>query len=184
MSNVDQDSDELSERGSKFLTSRVRSFASDPLHSAVYLSNLSDYLSKPFRKPVRQSRNHATRTTLQQCNTFFYSYEISESRPPKPLMYDKASAFLLNSPFIAPHGDKSELVFLTGYPSPQWLNAIVSRYGVDHRFLHRHLDFLPSGQRDWYTALDVQSRSEHFIRLLIPSIVFLGQEDRYVSIKD
>jgi hypothetical protein len=184
MLNADQDIDDLCEAGTKFLTSRVRSFASDPLHSAAYLSNLSGYLTKPFRKPAHRTRYNVPSPALRKGCTFFYSYEILGPRPSKPVTYDNASVFLSRSGPTSPHEDKSELIFLTGYPSPEWLNAIVFRYGVDHRFLHRHLDFLPSGQRDWYTAPDVPSRSEHFIRLLIPSIVFLGAEDRYVSIKE
>lgn len=184
MLTADQDIDGLCEAGTKFLTSRVRSFASDPLHSAAYLSNLSGYLTKPFRKPAHRARYNVPTPTLKKCCTFFYSYEILGPRPSKPVTYDNASSFLSHSGASSPHKDKSELIFLTGYPSPEWLNAIVFRYGVDHRFLYRHLDFLPSGQRDWYTAPDVPSRSEHFIRLLLPSIVFLGSEDRYVSIKE
>ncbi|KIM94182.1 hypothetical protein OIDMADRAFT_61013 [Oidiodendron maius Zn] len=184
MLTADQDIDGLCEAGTKFLTSRVRSFASDPLHSAAYLSNLSGYLTKPFRKPAHRARYNIPTPPLKKGCTFFYSYEILGPRPSKPVTYDNASSFLSHSGPSSPHRVKSELIFLTGCSSPEWLNVIVFRYGVDHRFLHRHLDFLPSGQRDWYTAPDVPSRSEHFIRLLLPSIVFLGSEDRYVSIKE
>lgn len=174
--------DENCEKAAKFLKSRVRSLTSDPLHSTAYLSNLASYLNRPFQKPrpARQNRFNNGQGELKprDDHIFFYSYEISRIRPSKPVVYDKVSDFLLNSTTV----DKSELIFLTGYPSPEWLNAIVARYGVDHRFLHRHVDFLPSGQRDWYTGADVPSRSGHFIRLLVPSIVFVGPEGRYVPV--
>lgn len=177
---------ENNEQEHQFLASRVRSFASDPLHSAAYLSNLVTYMNKPFQKQWKNRRNPLTENTSNQpYTTFLYSYEISGTRPSKPAAFNKVSAFLSHNALNPVASTKSELVFLTGYPSsPEWLNAIVSRYGVDHRFLQRHLDFLPSGQRDWYTAPDVPSRSENFIQLVIPSIVFIGSEDRYVSVTD
>ena len=171
------------DEGVNFIKSRVRSFASDPLHSAAYLSNLAGYLGRPFDKRARPIHFNGPVATQRPANAFFYSYEISKTRPPLPIAYSEVSDFLAKTTSAPIAEDKSELVFLTGYPSPEWLNTIVTRYGVDHRFLHHHLDFLPSSQRDWYTAPDVPSRSPHFIRLLIPSIVFIGSEGRYVPIE-
>lgn len=141
-------------------------------------------MSRPFNRRARSNRYKGPVPTKEGNNVFFYSYNISQAKPSQPVIFSQASDLNSKSELASSSGHNSELVFLTGYPSPEWLNAIVTRYRVDHRFFHRHLDFLPSGQREWYTAPDVPSRSQHFIRLLVPSIVFLGPEGRYMPMED
>ncbi|KAH7072575.1 hypothetical protein FB567DRAFT_206111 [Paraphoma chrysanthemicola] len=70
----------------------------------------------------------------------------------------------------------SEVVFLTGFPSPEWIDAVVTRFSVDLRFLQSHLDFVPNAQRNWYTSPSLPSRNRHLFRLRVPSIVFGGIE--------
>lgn len=183
MSNPTNSKDDT-DQNIELLRWRVRSFASDPLHSAAYLSNLSNYMNKSSRGSTKQNRYQRPVHATENCNTFLYVYDISNPTPSKPIIYESVSSFLSSADSAKPAPNKSELIFLTGYPSPEWLNAVVSRFGLDQRFLHRHLDFLPNGQRDWYTSPDVPSRSKQFIRILIPSIIFLGPEGRYVSPQD
>ena len=72
---------------------------------------------------------------------------------------------------------------MAGRPSPEWLSAVGARYKLDHRFLHQHLNFLPTGQRDWFTAPTLPSRSRTVLRFCIPSMLFVG-EHRYVNVDD
>jgi hypothetical protein len=70
---------------------------------------------------------------------------------------------------------------MCGQPSPQWLNAIGSEYGLDPRFLFRHLEFLSDSQRDWYTSTILPSRAQGILQLWIPSIVFVGASRRFIE---
>jgi hypothetical protein len=157
------------------LQARVTSFASDPLHSAAYLSNLVSYLAGEFRSGKRTTQYKPS--TSAGCK-FLYSYAIIKSSLQGPKAYTDVADFSQ-----APRCEDGELVFMTGYPSHEWLNAVVARYGVDYRFLQSHLDFLPSGERNWYTNSALPSRSQHSLRLMIPSIVFVGTEGRGVTVE-
>ena len=60
----------------------------------------------------------------------------------------------------------------------------MNRFGVDLRFVHSHLDFVPDAQRNWYTSPGLPSRRHHVFRLRIPSIVFVGVEGRRLSAEE
>lgn len=168
--------------------SRVRSFPSDPLHSAAYLRNLAKFLDKPHQKP-----RHAWRPDQQQyqpgtlakaeCRPFVYEYAFSTVKKPKLTTFNNVDTYkhtICNDGYNA---DCNELVFLAGRPSAEWILAVGARYELDYRFIHQHLNFLPTGQRDWFTVPTLPSRSHEVLRLCIPSILFIG-EHRYVDIDD
>ncbi|RAK74454.1 uncharacterized protein BO72DRAFT_488208 [Aspergillus fijiensis CBS 313.89] len=166
--------------GARFLRSRVRSLNRNSLHSVAYMSHLASYLDQPSQKPSLQYLpDRAAVSSARSDNVFLYSYSLAHPEQPNPRVYQEVSQFQ-----SADEDKQAELVFLTGYPSPQWLNAVVTRYGIDHRFLHRHLDFLPTGQRDWYAIPSVPSRSQQFIQIVVPCIVFTGHEGRFVPAED
>jgi hypothetical protein len=76
---------------------------------------------------------------------------------------------------------QNELVFLAGRPSALWLNALGAHYEVDLRCLHQHLHLIPNSQRGWHTYPTLPSRSRNVLRLCIPSMVFVGEEERHVD---
>lgn len=163
----------------KHLQSRVRSFASDPLHSAAYLSHLTSYLTGGYSKSNRAAKYNVPRSQQPEYN-FLYHYKAHGTLRPEPDVFANVTNFTASKS----ESDYPEIAFATGYPSKEWLNAVVDRFGVDHRFLHNHLDFLPNSQRDWYINPDVPSRRQHSISLLIPSIVFTGTEGRRISVEE
>ena len=163
----------------KRIQSRVRSFASDPLHSAAYLNNLVSYLTGKSGRPNRSAK-YSVPDSPQPENNFLFAYKVDGITRPEPSAYANAAA--CTSAGSIP--DCSEIFFAVGYPSREWLNILVDRIGVDHRFLHSHLDFLPSCQRDWYTDSSPPSRRQHSLRLLVPSIVFIGAEGRRLSVEE
>ncbi|CAL8581396.1 hypothetical protein XPA_007091 [Xanthoria parietina] len=165
------------------LRGKIRSFHTDPLHSAAYLGNLSHFL--------QQKRGHSGRFLSQQglnqsvhpvneYKPFVYEYALSTQAGPELTAYDKVERYnttLLNNAGDTEH---NELVFLAGRPSAEWLCAVGARYQIDHRIFHQHLNFLPWGQKDWFTVPTLPSRARNVIRLCVPSILFMG-ERRYVS---
>ncbi|KAJ5609098.1 hypothetical protein N7528_009665 [Penicillium herquei] len=184
MTDLEHEQHEISD-GVRFLRSQVQALNSDPLHSGAYLNGLASYLASDGcheKTPRKYPPSRVTTGNLNlpvYSNVFLNSYSLGGAQRPKARRYDDVSVFNSTN---ADSG--AELVFLTGYPSPKWLNTVVTRYGIDHRFLHRHLDFLPTGQRNWFTTPSVPSRSQQFIRLVVPCIVFTGHEGRFVPAND
>lgn len=158
------------------LQNYVRTFADDPLHSAAYLNGLKTYLA--MRTPTHTGFNNIHRTKPYP---FAYLYDLSRPTPDEPIICNNANQ--LNES-ISHNVERPELIFLTGYPSRQWLRRTLDHYRVDARFLQSHLDFLPGAKRDWYTGSGLPSRNRHCIRLLIPSIVFFESDVRDISVQE
>ncbi|KAI4180800.1 MAG: hypothetical protein LQ346_006915, partial [Caloplaca aetnensis] len=167
------------------LQGKIRSFHIDPLHSAAYLGNLAHFLQKP-----RQKRGHSGQIlnshTLNQSvppvdeyKPFIYEYVLTTQTRPSLTAYNKAEQYKTTI-LSADNTDHNELVFLAGRPSAEWLCAVGARYEIDHRFFHEHLNFLPWGQKDWFTVPTLPSRAHNVIRICVPSILFMS-ERRHVS---
>ena len=163
------------------LSQRVKSFHKDPLRSNAYLRGLVEFLQRPFRKRSRPSEKYCP--VSDKKTIFVHRYLLSSGASPQIVACSQVGD-LVTSLTDSPAYKTNELVFLSGTPSPDWLNIIGSHYNVDHRFFHHHLAFLTNSQRDWYTDTLLPSRSHNVIRLKVPSILFVGPEDRYVSPSD
>jgi len=162
----------------QWLRSRVRSIKSDPLHSHAYLGDLKAYLDKPTVSAQKSSSAYAP---PPQDLTFAYVYNLSQPARSPPLAYQKAADFKLQLAQSENSIQESKIIFFTGYPSPEWLDAVLSASSPGFHFIHRHLDFMSSGQRDWHIASDLPSRSSHMIRIIIPSVIFIGPEGRHLA---
>ncbi|KAF1923072.1 uncharacterized protein M421DRAFT_426173 [Didymella exigua CBS 183.55] len=160
---------------------RSRTFANDPLHSAAYLNGIKTYLA--MGTPLRSTIPIASATASFR---FLYRYELRRAGTPSTGMrthdvYNCPENFRSS---VSAGTEASELVFLTGYPSRQWLKEISSHYNIDFRFLQSHLDFLPGARRDWFLGSSIPSRNRHCARLLIPSIVFFDSDVREISVRE
>lgn len=162
----------------EYLQRRVRYFPSDPLHSAAYFRDLAHYMSQ---KPAESdATNYWSALQPDQPHRFLYSFSLSAGHIQKPTVYSEASEFL-GAPVAK---DSSELIFITGTPSLDWLEAIFSRLKVSYYFVQSHMNYFLNSDRDWYTSPGTPSRLQHSIRLLIPSIVFVGAEGRRLSARE
>lgn len=168
---------------------RIRSFHNDPLHSAAYLGNLAQFLHKPNQNSARHARQPNPQRfkpksfAEEDCRPFVYEYSLFSGVVPKLTTFDDVDKYKQTISIESYNADCNELIFLAGRPSAEWLSAVGARYKLDHRFFHQHLSFLPTGQRDWFTAPTLPSRSHNVVRFCIPSLLFVG-EHRYVNIGD
>jgi len=159
------------------LGDRVKSFGSDPLHSAAYLAYLVKYLKTPYQKQHKRQRLQQRQSSDGLQRPFVRRYLLEAGQMPGATPFDKPDAFAAVSP-----PDGNELVFLTGRPSAEWLNCIGSKYKLDYRFFHQHLGTLLPGQRHWYAVPGLPSRSLQVVQLHIPTLVFVGAEGRNLDI--
>jgi len=79
---------------------------------------------------------------LAQADSFAWLYELQPEVSPKAIRLSRPL------PKIRRDGtaDPNILLFLRGYPSPEWVAELGSRYKIDPEFFHRHLKFLSSDQ--------------------------------------
>lgn len=117
------------------------------------------------------------------CRPFVYEYALFPNAHPKLTTFDDVDKYKQAISIENHNANCNEIVFLTGRPSAEWLSAVGARYKLDYRFFHQHLNFLPTGQRDWFTAPTLPSRSHYVLRFCIPSILFIG-EHRFVNIDE
>ena len=71
-------------------------------------------------------------------------------------------------------GTKKNLVFLRGYPSPEWIRCIGSMYSIDPEYFRRHIDFGPpvrSASR--IPTLSLRSSSPKMLTLNITTVQLL-----------
>lgn len=159
---------------------RVETFANDPLHSAAYLSGLDNYLSAESPTQNQADGSPSLPQSKVEC-PFIYCYDLSKTGSHVPTIHHNVVDY---SSSVTTPVKGSELIFITGFPSRRWLNAVLNHYPVDYQYLHSHLDFQPGAQRDWYIKPSVPSRRQHCVRLLIPSILFFETETRRIPVKE
>lgn len=156
---------------------RVRTFPRDPLYSEADLGDLAHYLQNPLHRPLSRVASHGGQNNL----TFIYKYTLSTSNDAVLTKYNDVTKYEKSCVEATKIASANELLFLTGRPSAEWLNAFGAHYSVDPRYFQQHLGFLPSGQRDWHGSPSLPSRSRIALRLCVPSIIFVGSEGRYVD---
>lgn len=156
---------------------RVRSFPADPLYSEADLGDLAHYLQNPLQRPLSRVASHGALNNL----TFIYKYTLSTSSDAILAKYNDVTEYERSCLEEAKSHTANELLFLTGRPSAEWLNAIGTHYNIDPRYFQQHLGFLPSGQRDWHGSPAIPSKSRIALHLCVPSIIFVGAEGRYVD---
>jgi hypothetical protein len=158
------------------LGNRVRSFETDPLHSSAYLNYLAKYLKGPFQKQSRRPQPSFAPSRPSGC-FFVHQYKLRANQRPEYSSFADLDAYRSE-----PYPVGNEMVFLAGRPSADWLNAVGSRYQVDHRFFHQHLGHILTNQRRWCAIPTFPSRSMEVLRLCVPSIVFIGSQGRDVDV--
>jgi hypothetical protein len=67
-----------------------------------------------------------------------------------------------------PSAGSGHMVFIRGYPSPEWVAAIGARYGVDPEYFRRFLSFGQS--RDYFDLPSLPSSSTNIINIPITTI--------------
>jgi hypothetical protein len=65
----------------------------------------------------------------------------------------------------------SVLLFLRGYPSPDWLNSVGSKCSIDPEFFQRHVDFWSTkGMPNYFVLPPLLSSSSNMVRLALTII--------------
>ncbi|KAK0104318.1 hypothetical protein ONS96_005404 [Cadophora gregata f. sp. sojae] len=104
----------------------------------------------------------------RQCFAAVYDFSASATKKVSHLRDIEELAQLDEAPETR---NRSQLLFLNGHPSPQWLNAIGGKFCVDPEFYHRHLDFRAAiGRPNYFTLPSLPSSSDTMTKLRINTI--------------
>jgi hypothetical protein len=135
------------------------------MFSGAHLRDLINYLKISIIKQPPQS-------PLYEAPPFAWSYELGPDGGLLLTRTNKSKDFDVN--LADTHAtDPPKLLFLTGHPSPAWLNAVGYKYEVDPHFFQRHMSYLPSVQVDTYTEPSLPSNSRQILKLNIPTIGYI-----------
>jgi hypothetical protein len=135
------------------------------MFSGSHLTDLVNYLKISITEQPRQR-------PAQETAPFAWSYKLGVDGNLLLTRTNKSIDFDANVP--DPHAtNQPKLLFLTGHPSPGWLNAVGYKYKVDPHFFQRHMSYLPSVQVDTYTEPSLPSNSRQILKLHIPTIGYI-----------
>ena len=137
--------------------------------------NLAEFLAPRYSSQVQAA------STSQ--NGFVTIYELSLQ--PSTGMWLQSTRIPLfcddlchGNPYGNP-GTKKNLYFLKGYPSPEWIRCIGSKYNLDPEFFRRYIDFGPPVRSAGRTpALSLRSSSPKMFTLNISTIQQLDSSSR------
>lgn len=126
--------------------------------------SLSDYMT---------SKNTKHKSSPNE--PFLTLYELDPQRSEITRTADNGITFQTASEFeaypqLSENDTQPQILFLRGYPSPEWLNTIGAKYKVDPEFYARHLDFLESHSSTTTHEFWLNPYLENTIQFNIPTI--------------
>ena len=130
------------------------------------LVNLYTYLKTVSDNCVPVSSSSAEQDLVQ--NTFILFRDINFQRN----FSFAATSEGLESFKQSIQDQSSALVFIRGYASPAWLQAIGARFELGPDLFHRHLNYkaFTAGVRDYYSDPSLPSSSNRVFQLMLPTI--------------
>ncbi|AEO67446.1 uncharacterized protein THITE_2050978, partial [Thermothielavioides terrestris NRRL 8126] len=119
---------------------RVRSHAattaSHSLYSGDSFRNLADFLWQPYIQRAPQ----LPLTHSRPSSRFAVLYHVSSQKVVN-IPFGTVREFEALGDSALPGAGSFALLLLQGYPSPEWLNTLGARFGIDPEFFQRHLLF-------------------------------------------
>lgn len=106
-----------------------------------------------------------TMTTTHSDHKFTASLSIMPDNTRRLEEYANPEEFMSCPP---PEPNSCKILFLRGFPSPQWIKVIGSKFRVDPELFRRHLAFLQT--RDYFNDPNLESASANMFQLRLPSI--------------
>jgi hypothetical protein len=148
---------------------RIIAFSRQDARGRAYRP-LADFLSK-----VKQDNNNGHQTTDASSESFVYYYALYPNVPMSLNSLLDPSAFQEFDASFVSSGCGGRLIFLRGYPSPQWLSALGNLYDVRPEYWKRHLDFLSLGDAYPPESHLLPSTVGRIFQLSVGSIGSLGR---------
>lgn len=133
------------------------------IYPGVRFKELGEYLLGAYDPQLQERR--------KRVQTFVTLYELSPESQSRVQAFQSAADFAKDEKSLP--SKTTSLLFMQGYPSPEWLNIIGEMYHVDPGFYQDHLNSLY--MTGHYDRPSMPSYSKDIIRLRITTI---GRHDR------
>ncbi|MCJ1410914.1 hypothetical protein MMC19_005001 [Ptychographa xylographoides] len=136
------------------------------LHPGTHYRSLSTILGAYPKASVQPPSTGAWHRSHTLATIHDLAYEPGDVR--RVSHFDSATGLQSFAKYPLPQNESGQLLFLRGYPSPEWLNLIGGRYRVDPELFRRYISF--GNSRDLYDLPAPPSSSENIVRLSSTSI--------------
>ena len=142
------------------------------VHSGANFRALASYLNRPFTlQPGAITGLNGFLDEKPSASPLACVHSVAEdsTKPTLKLYRSVASSseFTSHPPAIA--ANAAHLVWLSGLPAPEWINAVGAQYRIDPEFFRRHLAFLRYG-KDSYDIAPLPSSTQRMITLRLTTI--------------
>jgi len=152
------------------------------LYTGSNYVSLAEYLQKPYRKGSSVSISFDTNTDPELVT--LHDLRLPEKDDHRVQRFGNIEDFIRTCEEKRKQASSSVLMFVRGYPSPDWLNHIGWLCNVDPEFFLRHLDFAHSStERGYFTSPNLPSSNANHLRFRIPTIGH-RQFDRTITQKE
>ncbi|KAF2232580.1 hypothetical protein EV356DRAFT_534509 [Viridothelium virens] len=151
------------------VTAHSRLTAVDSLCPGQHLTILASFLGKPFE---RRAPNVTLVQQEQQSKDnyeFVAIHNLDPASGKRVKHLDSITEFESEASILLANSGVGHLLFMKGYPSPNWLSSIGATYRIDPEFFQRHLDFRHMSQ-DHFLTPSLPSASSSMVKLRITTI--------------
>ena len=148
------------------MKAQAKGSSDDPLYTGDHLRGVADYLFKPLEASSHVAKYEPHTGTG---SPFVWLYDLRSRRFPSVQRFDSVSKYESsldngNQPTYV-----TGLLFLTGNPTPEWLNAVGGGLNLDPVYLCEHLSFRGNVYLDTFAFPGIPSAGKN-IRLTVPTI--------------
>jgi hypothetical protein len=125
----------------RFVQTQADNAAAQPFNQGESYRNLANFLWQPFVPQATTMAPPASAPVSNNVDTQFASlFRVSQQGIEK-VNFTTIAEFHNLGDSVMPTDTSFTILLLRGYPCPQWLNALGSKYRIDPEFYLRHLIF-------------------------------------------
>ncbi|KAK4939444.1 hypothetical protein LTR10_020250 [Elasticomyces elasticus] len=136
------------------------------IHSGVNYRGLAGFLNRPFAEDHRDATVDVTNPAEPPLVCVKSLVEGGRQTARSYHAVSDCATFEQDPPSLV--NKAAHLLWLQGYPAPEWINAIGAQYRVDPEFFRRHLIFLQS--KDHHDFAEMPSSGQRMLTLRLTTI--------------
>jgi hypothetical protein len=131
------------------------------LYTGKHLKDLSEYLERPSKRTTERSKYSPDSGPL------IWFYDLNGGNFPCAQPFYHVSDY---EERLKTRDRDHGILFLTGNPTSEWLNAVSGEFNLDPYYLLEHLRFQPTVALDTYSHPAIPSTARNVLRLTVPTI--------------
>jgi len=157
----------------------------DSLYAGSNYVSLANFLQKPYRRGTSSISISVDKSDEEDPNLVtLYDLRLPEKDKHRIEQFSRVDNFVQTCERKRKQASPSLLLFLRGYPSPEWLNNIGWLCNIDPEFILRHLNFAQSAtERGYFTTPNLPSSNANILSLRLPTIGY-RQFDKNITQKE